>query len=255
MLQTDKTKAAFVRTARDTEHLAPPMRSDEELLAEYVRTQNREAFEQLVQRHERDLYGYLRRYLGSVEMAEDAFQATFLKVHLKCGQFQEGRRVRPWLYTIATHQAIDMLRRNRRHRSVRLNLAEQGGSADCPIQDLLESHDMNPGEKAEAAEENKRVWSAVEKLPKRLKEVVILVMLQGLRYREAAEVLGLAVGTVKSRVHVAIARLRKVMTGVPYAGCWRECAPAASFTTGHLPANNRLRESLGRVLGIRQRAG
>jgi RNA polymerase sigma-70 factor (ECF subfamily) len=253
MLQSDRTNAAFVRTARDTEHLAPPIRSDEELLAEYVRTQNREAFEELVQRHERDLYGYLRRYLGSVEMAEDAFQATFLKVHLKCGQFQAGRTVRPWLYTIATHQAIDLLRRNRRHRSVRLNLAEQGGSADCPIQDLLQSHDMNPGENAEAAEERKRVWSAVEKLPRRLKEVIILVMLQGLRYREAAEVLGLAVGTVKSRVHVAVARLRKVMTGAFYAGCKQEHAQAASFTTGPLPSNHGLRGSLGRTLSIRQR--
>ncbi|MGO8753013.1 MAG: RNA polymerase sigma factor [Thermoguttaceae bacterium] len=253
MLQTDRPNAAFVRTARDTEHPAPPMRSDEELLADYIRTQNHEAFEELVQRHERDLYGYLRRYLGNMEMAEDAFQATFLKVHVKCGQFQAGRRVRPWLYTIATHQAIDLLRRNRRHRSVRLNLAEQGGSADCAIQDLLQSHDANPGRKAEEAEENRRVWSAVEELPKRLKEVIVLVMLQGLRYREAAEVLGLAVGTVKSRVHMAIARLRKVMAGAPYAGCWEEHAPAASFTTGPLPSNHRLRKSLGRALDIRQR--
>ena len=112
---------------------------------------------------------------------------------------------------------------------------------------------MNPGEKAEAAEERRRIWSAVEKLPKRLKEVIILVMLQGLRYREAAEVLGLAVGTVKSRVHVAVARLRTAMTSVSHAGCWEEYAPAASFTSGHLPANHRLHESLGRALGIRQR--
>src|SRR4051812_4797069 len=86
--------------------------SDEQLLVAYRSQGEAAAFETLVHRYERELYSYLFRYLGDAAMAEDAFQATFLQVHLKRDQFEEGRKVRPWLYTIATHQSIDAQRRN-----------------------------------------------------------------------------------------------------------------------------------------------
>src|SRR5262249_776564 len=95
--------------------------SDEELLLAYRDRADRTAFTDLVNRYERELYSYLRRYLGDASMAEDAFQATFLQVHLKCDQFEAGRRFRPWLYTIATNQAIDAQRRNKRHRNISLD--------------------------------------------------------------------------------------------------------------------------------------
>src|SRR5207247_5170835 len=88
--------------------------SDEELLARFRRGQ-REAFGVLVRRYERELYGYLRRYLGDGNLADDVFQNTFLQLYTKIGTYEPGRPVRPWLYTIATHQAIDALRRNGRH--------------------------------------------------------------------------------------------------------------------------------------------
>ena len=65
--------------------------TDEELLEVYRDEQDRNAFEELVRRYERELYNYLRRYLNDAEMAEDAFQATFLKVHLKCDSYESGR--------------------------------------------------------------------------------------------------------------------------------------------------------------------
>ena len=95
--------------------------SDDQILAIYKRKGDRELFAHLVRRYERELYGYLRRYVGNAEMAEDVFQATFLQIHLKCEQFDEGRRFRPWLYTIATNQAIDAQRRNKRHRMASLD--------------------------------------------------------------------------------------------------------------------------------------
>ena len=75
----------------------------------------------LVSRYERELFSYLRRYVGSAEMAEDVFQATFLQIYVKRDRFVAGRRFRPWMYTIATNQAIDAQRRNRRHRMVSLD--------------------------------------------------------------------------------------------------------------------------------------
>ena len=69
--------------------------SDEEILSIYKKNGDRGLFAQLVRRYERELYSYLRRYMGNAEMAEDVFQSTFLQVHLKCEQFDEGRRFRP----------------------------------------------------------------------------------------------------------------------------------------------------------------
>ena len=85
-------------------------RTDEDLVAEYQITGDETVFEQLVRRYERELYNYLRRFLSDAALAEDVFQTTFLQVHTKCDLFEKGRKFKPWLYTIATNQAIDAQR-------------------------------------------------------------------------------------------------------------------------------------------------
>ena len=120
--------------------------SDEQILALYKKEGDRDLFAHLVRRYERELYSYLRRYMGNAEMAEDAFQSTFLQVHLKCEQFDEGRRFRPWLYTIATNQAIDAQRRNKRHRMASLDRATKSNDAvDIgALVNLLEGNEGDP---------------------------------------------------------------------------------------------------------------
>src|ERR671925_470227 len=118
----DRAKLAAARANVSTGSPADVDRmTDEELLLEYRLTGNSAVFETLVKRYERELYNYLRRYLNNQVLAEDAFQATFLQVHLKCHLFDGNRKVRPWLYTVATNQAIDIQRRNRRHKLVSLD--------------------------------------------------------------------------------------------------------------------------------------
>jgi len=185
--------------------------SDEDLLLGYRESEDRDLFSQLVRRYERELYSYLRRYLADAELAEDAFQATFLQVHLKRGFFEEGRKFRPWLYTIATNQAIDAQRRNRRHRMVSLD-RQSGGEGDelGKLMDLLISSDQSP--LAQADEHERRSWiqDAVEQLPEPLRVAVQLVYYQGLKYREAADALEIPVGTVKSRMHAALLKLTEL---------------------------------------------
>jgi len=185
--------------------------SDADLLLMYRKTGERSAFAELVRRYERELYSYLRRYLGDAEMAEDAFQTTFLQVHLKCEQFQEGRRFRPWLYTIATNQAIDLQRRNKRHRVMSLDRigARSGEDEVGRLLDLLEGKDPSPPNCLESQERRKWVRDQLEQLPEQLRSVILLVYYQGLKYREAAEVLSIPVGTVKSRMHSAILKLNE----------------------------------------------
>ena len=119
--------------------------TDEELLLAYRDRGGSGLFSELVHRYERELYSYLRRYLGDAEMAEDAFQAAFLQVHLKCQQYEAGRAFRPWLYTIATNQAIDAQRRSRRHRMVSLDRAGPKDGEDVgKLLDLLTSKEPSP---------------------------------------------------------------------------------------------------------------
>jgi RNA polymerase sigma-70 factor (ECF subfamily) len=190
--------------------------TDEELLARFRRGQT-EAFGILLRRYERELYGYLRRYVGDSDLAEDVFQNTFLQLYVKSGQYELGRPVRPWLYTIATHQAIDALRRNGRHQVLSLdqNQKELDDGEVRSLLELLETRGPGPVETALAEERRERVRTSVDLLPDFLRQVVILAYYQGLKYREIAEILDIPVGTVKSRLHAALVKLQEAWATSP----------------------------------------
>jgi RNA polymerase sigma-70 factor (ECF subfamily) len=181
---------------------------DEELLQRCRRTGDATAFETLVKRYEHELFSYLRRYLGNAEMAEDVFQATFLQVHLKKDQFEEGRRFRPWLYTIATNQAIDAQRRNKRHRMASLDGRGPGDDVGSLVE-MLAGDGPTAADHLEGVEAREWVRGAVAELPETLRSALVLVYHQGMKYREAAEVLGIPVGTVKSRLNAALMKLNE----------------------------------------------
>ncbi len=183
--------------------------TDEDLLRRFRVDDDTDAFESLVHRYEQELFSYLRRYCGSAEMAEDVFQATFLQVYLKKENFEDGRRFRPWLYTIATNQAIDAQRRNRRHRMVSIDQRSGGDDDVGALVEMLAGRDQTADDRM--ADEEAREWvrSAVDDLPESLKGTVLLVYHQGMKYREAADVLGIPVGTVKSRLHSALLKLNE----------------------------------------------
>jgi RNA polymerase sigma-70 factor (ECF subfamily) len=181
---------------------------DEELLLAYRDHGDRQAFARLVRRYERELFSYLRRYLGDAELAEDAFQGAFLQVHLKADQFDMSRRFRPWLYAIATNQAIDVQRRNRRHQIGSLDRSTRFQD-EARLGSILTSDEGNPLEKAETEEQRRWVRDQLVHLPEHLRSVILLVYYQQMKYREAAEALSIPVGTVKSRMHTAMGMLNQ----------------------------------------------
>ena len=182
--------------------------SDESLLTEYARTGDRKLFETLMRRYQSEIYGDLRRFLGRDDLAEDVFQPTFLQVHLKCGQFDPIRKVRPWLYAIATNAAIDAQRRARRNRMTSLDLpAPDSQSRTASWGDQLASPSPDPAAISQSQEERNWLRGAVDSLGDSYAAVIQLVYFQGLKYREAAEILSIPVGTVKSRLHSALAKL------------------------------------------------
>jgi len=185
-----------------------PPDSDEQLLLR-LRNGDRAVFGPLVRRYERELFGYLRRYLGDDDLADDVFQNTFVAVYVKIKQYEPGRPARPWLYAIATNQAIDALRKKNRRADRRADalIAMDDDGEPRPLFELIPSADPAPPEQADRAEQRKLVRAVVARLPEILKQVVLLAYFQGMKYRDIATVLGIPVGTVKSRLHAALVKL------------------------------------------------
>lgn len=207
--RTSRRAAAYKPGEAVPDHTSPISDSDENLLVR-LRDGDRSVFGPLVKRYERELFGYLRRYLGDQDLADDVFQNTFVQVFLKIRQYEPGRAAKPWLYAIATNQAIDALRRRNRRTADRpaetISAPDEDGEAR-PLFELLPAPGETPPEAAERTEERERVRAAVDRLPELLRQAVLLVYFQGLKYQDAAEVLNIPVGTVKSRLHAALMKL------------------------------------------------
>lgn len=133
--------------------------TDEQLMGRYRDHGPEDVFTELVHRYERELYRYLARYLGDPTLADDVFQNTFLQIHLKRGLYEDGRPFRPWLYAIATHQAVDALRKAGRHPTVSLDqrvTASQRESEAGSLLDLLVNDGNGP--LAELQEQERQQW-------------------------------------------------------------------------------------------------
>jgi RNA polymerase sigma-70 factor (ECF subfamily) len=205
--EKEATMATVSTTHAPTARSEPNQLTDEALFLWYRKLDDQEAFRELISRYESELYHYLCRYLHDATLAEDVLQATLVRVHQHRYDFRPDHRVRPWLHTIATHLAIDALRRAGRHHTVSLN-AEH--SDDATLSDLLVGRGEAPSAHIEEEEREQWVHEAVEELPERLREPVKLVYFNGLEYAEAARRLAIPLGTLKSRLHEALVKLNRI---------------------------------------------
>lgn len=185
---------------------AGPARTDEQLLAAYRSRGDRAAFRTLIERHHDDLLRFLRRLTGDHQMAEDIFQDSFLQVHLSAHTFDTARAFRPWLFTIAANKARDQLRKRTRRAELELS-APAGGDGDraASFVDLMEISVPSPDAPALDAERDAAVQRAVDRLALPLREILLLAYFQRLSYAQIADELGIPLGTVKSRLHAAVA--------------------------------------------------
>lgn len=161
------------------------------------------AFELLVRRYQAPLYAFFSRLTGDASIAEDLFQETFLRAFKNRFAFDPQRRFAPWLYGIATIVWKDHLRKEARAKGWS-SLSEEEAEAQAtafPYQtDLLEE--------PEQREVQEVVREEVVRLPPDSRIVLILRHYQGLSYEEISKALDLPLGTVKSRLHSALATLK-----------------------------------------------
>jgi RNA polymerase sigma-70 factor (ECF subfamily) len=161
------------------------------------------AFEQLVRRHERRVFGLLMRMMGSREEAEDVSQETFLSLHRHGRRFRGDSRFSTFVYRVAANAALNRRRTLGRSRARIDKLAVRQAAGD----DLPYSP-RNPEDATAGSELTAHVRDALQKLSPALRLPVVLYDIEGLAYAEIAEVMGIAEGTVKSRIHRARQALR-----------------------------------------------
>ncbi|MFA7249838.1 MAG: sigma-70 family RNA polymerase sigma factor [Dehalococcoidia bacterium] len=165
------------------------------------------AFNSIVLRYQDAVYSLTLRMLAHPEAAQDVTQEAFVAAWRRIDTFRGGS-FRSWLFTIAANRARDELRRGVRRPTASLDAAR-----DDPDRADIDPADSDPGPEASAeqAELRAALEAALRDLPPDWREVVVLSDIHGLDYAEIAHATGVAIGTVKSRLSRARARLREVI--------------------------------------------
>jgi RNA polymerase sigma-70 factor (ECF subfamily) len=189
----------------------------DEVLFERYRGGDTGALRTLVERYHGELIRFLYRLVGDQAGAEDVFQEAFLQVHLSAASFDATRRFRPWLFTIAANKGRDHLRKKGRRRTLELS-APVGGDDGETFVDLLEMDIAQPDAKMDTEEMNKKVQRAVEMLSPTLREILLLAYFNRLSYAAISDELEIPLGTVKSRLHAAVASFAKAWERVQAEG-------------------------------------
>jgi RNA polymerase sigma-70 factor (ECF subfamily) len=179
--------------------------TDEQLIERY-RQGDRGSFRRLVERYHRELFHFLVRFAGNRTAAEDVFQETFLQVHQSASGFDVERRFRPWLFAIAANKARDAMRAQHRHPTRPLQASVAPGEEESgQFMDFLSGEGPGPGETLEKDEMAERVRSTVMEMPSQLREILLLSYFDQFPYNQISDILGIPLGTVKSRLHTAVA--------------------------------------------------
>jgi len=159
----------------------------------------------LIERYRRELFNFLARFTGDAELAEDVFQEAFLQVHISAPMFDTSRRLKPWLFTIAANKARDAMRSRGRRRTVSLDATIDSSADAASFSELMPADIPAPDENILNLETRQTVLNIVGEMPKPLRVVLLLCYFQGMSYKEIAEVLDAPLGTIKSRIHAAVA--------------------------------------------------
>jgi RNA polymerase sigma-70 factor (ECF subfamily) len=178
-------------------------------LVESWRAGDQNAFETLVRRHQTRVFRLLMRMLGSREEAEDVAQETFLSLHRNGHRFRGESRFSTFVYRVAANAALNRRRSLGRGRQRVQKLAERQSAGD----DLPEAP-RDPEDATAAVEIGVQVREALGQLSPALRLPLVLYDIEGLAYGEIAQVMGVAEGTVKSRIHRARQAMRDALRPV-----------------------------------------
>jgi len=183
--------------------------TDAELLARYA-AGDEAAFREIVSRYKNSLYAFLKQFLNRQDLVEDVFQETFLQLFTSRESFDPARPLRPWLFTIAANKAKDALRKSQRTTAIPIStISESEEMSFDDVLNTLTSDTTMPYEKLERGETASCVAKIIANMPENLREILILSYFNKFSYKQMAQILSIPIGTVKSRLHTAVARFAK----------------------------------------------
>jgi RNA polymerase sigma-70 factor, ECF subfamily len=168
-----------------------------------------EAFGQLVMCYQDRLYNAIYRILDNAEDAQDVVQDSFVNAYQSLSSFKGESEFYTWLYRIAFNAAITLKRR--RKTTLSIHQAIEGGVSHDPID---HSQDIGPGASLERLEEETKLYAALQRLSLEHRTVLVMNDIDGFKYDEIAETMGIPIGTVRSRIHRARQELRALLEPV-----------------------------------------
>jgi len=177
------------------------MGDDVRSLIERARSGDRAAFGSLVRSYQRRVYMTALRLTGSHDDAKDVAQESFIRAYRALAGFDGRSDFFTWLYRIVVNVGLNQLRRVRRQRCVSLE------EVTLP-EALLQQSGDDPRRLLELKQMVRDIREALDELPETLRATVVLVVMEGIPYREAAEMLDCSEGTVAWRMHEARQKLR-----------------------------------------------
>jgi RNA polymerase sigma-70 factor, ECF subfamily len=191
------------------------LRPDEAALIAELQAGSEEAFAWLIARYHQPIYSLLARTLHDRADAADLTQEVFVKVFRGVGRFHGESSLRTWIYRIALHEASNQRRWWMRHKQQEVPIEQEIGESDCGSSMKLKETLVDPGESpfemALHEETRARVEAALSQVSEPFRTTLILRDIEGFVYEEVAEIQGVNLGTVKSRLVRGRALLKAIL--------------------------------------------
>jgi RNA polymerase sigma-70 factor, ECF subfamily len=189
-------------TMHSVEEKAKFIITDEELIGRFQKG-DENAYIELVRRYKDRLLHFVFQYLGDYELSEDVVQDTMIKLYIKKDYYKEIAKFSTWLYTIAKNLALTELRKRKRKKVTQFShMSREEKQMEFP------AIQPETGQAVQDEFANKMIHNAIQELPEHFKTVVILRDVQELSYDEISEIVGVPLGTVKSRINRARIQLQ-----------------------------------------------
>ncbi len=193
-----------------------PMEADDLSLVEQARAGEADAFRTIVVRYQRKVYALALGIVKDPDLAWDVAQEAFVRVHRGLGEFEAKSSFSTWLFRIATHLAIDAVRRERTSRKDDLDDVAEADVAEAGEGILATALGTDPRENVLRRELAGKIEDALATLPEKHRTILVLREVEGLSYEELADRLGIHKGTVMSRLFHARKKMQAALRR--YAG-------------------------------------
>lgn len=188
--------------------------SEEAELIELAKHGDRDAFGRLLTLYEGFVYNNVRQKVGNADDAFDVSQEVFIKVWKNIKKYRGDCRFSTWIYKISVNACLDFLRRAKVSAAEKIPTYVDDDGDEIEVEFADESVRTSPERMLEKRETVSAVRAAIERLSPEAREVVELRDIDGFSYEEIAEMTGLEIGTVKSRLNRARTQLREMLAGI-----------------------------------------